>query len=48
MLQDLIDLRKNGWVPRRVELKPQTMEQIQNEFQLNENQQRNVNYNNNC
>lgn len=29
MLQDVIDLRKNRWIPRRIENKPKTIQQIQ-------------------
>lgn len=31
MLQDVIDLRSGGWVPRRTDLNPKTIEQIQKE-----------------
>lgn len=31
MIQDLIDLRKNNWTPRRVENKPKTIDQIHKE-----------------
>lgn len=31
MIQDVIDLRQNKWVPRRQELNPKTMDQIQKE-----------------
>ncbi|XP_063903269.1 eukaryotic translation initiation factor 4 gamma 1-like isoform X2 [Zophobas morio] len=31
MLQDVIDLRKNKWVPRRQDLNPKTIDQIQKE-----------------
>lgn len=34
MIQDLIDLRLNNWTPRRVEHKPQTMEEIKNQVML--------------
>lgn len=38
MLQDVIDLRNSKWVPRRQDLNPKTIDQIQkeaNEEQLN-------------
>lgn len=31
MIQDVIDLRKNKWVPRRQDLNPKTIDQIQKE-----------------
>ncbi|XP_065084308.1 eukaryotic translation initiation factor 4 gamma 3-like [Ochlerotatus camptorhynchus] len=33
MIQDVIDLRCNGWKPRRQELKPKTIDEIQDEAQ---------------
>lgn len=39
MLQDVIDLRKNAWVPRRQDQNPKTMDQIQKEA---ENEQMNI------
>ena len=41
MIQDLIDLRLNGWVPRRADNNPKTIDQIHKEAQ-NEEQQRQV------
>ncbi|XP_049324212.1 eukaryotic translation initiation factor 4 gamma 1-like isoform X4 [Astyanax mexicanus] len=37
MLQDLLDLRRNKWVPRRADLGPKTIDQIHKEAALEEN-----------
>ncbi|XP_059609869.1 eukaryotic translation initiation factor 4 gamma 3 [Phlebotomus argentipes] len=39
MIQDLIDLKKNKWVPRRPDLKPKTIVQIQKEAEAEYNNQ---------
>lgn len=36
MLQDIIELRENNWVPRRVDINPKTIEQIHKEAQQEE------------
>ena len=38
MLQDVVDLRKNNWVPRRVDSCPKTIGQIHKEAKLQEQQ----------
>lgn len=43
MIQDVIDLRRNGWQPRRQDLNPKTMNQIQKEAET-EQIQMNMNY----
>uniref|UniRef100_A0A1Q3FE68 Putative eukaryotic translation initiation factor 4 gamma 1 n=1 Tax=Culex tarsalis TaxID=7177 RepID=A0A1Q3FE68_CULTA len=43
MIQDVIDLRRNGWQPRRQDLNPKTMNQIQKEAET-EQLQINMNY----
>ncbi|XP_049319894.1 titin-like [Astyanax mexicanus] len=37
MLQDLLDMRRNKWVPRRADLGPKTIDQIHKEAALEEN-----------
>ena len=32
MVQDVVELRENNWVPRRVEEKPQEIEEIHRRF----------------
>lgn len=39
MVQDVIDLRQNNWVPRRGDQGPKTLEQIHREAQIEEHQQ---------
>ncbi|KAK7155995.1 hypothetical protein R3I94_006155 [Phoxinus phoxinus] len=39
MLQDVIDLRRNNWVPRRGDLGPKTIEQIHKEAELEEHRE---------
>ncbi|XP_078266306.1 eukaryotic translation initiation factor 4 gamma 1a [Rhinoraja longicauda] len=39
MVQDVIDLRQNNWVPRRGDQGPKTLEQIHREAQIEEQQQ---------
>ena len=36
MIQDLIDMRKNSWIPRRNENKPKTIDQIQKDANQDE------------
>ena len=36
MCQDVIDLRKNNWEPRRKELKAKTLEEIHRDIQKEE------------
>uniref|UniRef100_A0A3P8WNP7 Eukaryotic translation initiation factor 4 gamma, 1a n=1 Tax=Cynoglossus semilaevis TaxID=244447 RepID=A0A3P8WNP7_CYNSE len=39
MLQDVIDLRKNNWVPRRADQGPKTIDQIHKEAELEEHRE---------
>ncbi|XP_016395654.1 eukaryotic translation initiation factor 4 gamma 1-like [Sinocyclocheilus rhinocerous] len=39
MLQDVLDLRRNNWVPRRGDLGPKTIEQIHKEAELEEHRE---------
>uniref|UniRef100_A0A7M4F030 Eukaryotic translation initiation factor 4 gamma 1 n=1 Tax=Crocodylus porosus TaxID=8502 RepID=A0A7M4F030_CROPO len=39
MLQDVIDLRRNSWVPRRGDLGPKTIDQIHKEAELEEHRE---------
>ncbi|XP_051770046.1 eukaryotic translation initiation factor 4 gamma 1a isoform X3 [Ctenopharyngodon idella] len=39
MLQDVLDLRKNNWVPRRGDLGPKTIDQIHKEAELEEHRE---------
>ena len=40
MIQDVVDLRQNNWVPRRVQAKPQRIEDIHREFAKEEEQKK--------
>lgn len=34
MIQDIIDLKNNGWVPRNDVIKPKTLNEIEKEFTM--------------
>ena len=40
MIQDVVELRENNWVPRRVEAKPQRIEDIHREHAKEEQQKK--------
>lgn len=45
MLQDVIELRKHKWIPRRIDANPKTMGQIQKEAEAEQNNIQLLNYN---
>ena len=40
MIQDVVDLRENNWVPRRIEAKPQRIEDIHREHAREEQEKK--------